>query len=93
MRSLKILIYFKEGFRSFHPFDIGSVGQRAARLLAVKIGGLKKKSAASEADQGPKFGRVLHTQIINLHCILVLGLTGFRILIISQVQSAIPIAC
>ena len=27
--------------------DFGSVGQRAAKLLAVKVGVLKKKSAAS----------------------------------------------
>ena len=26
---------------------MGSVGQRASKLLAVKVGGLKKKSAAS----------------------------------------------
>ena len=31
-----------KGFRSFHAFDIKSVGQRAAKLLAVKVGGLKK---------------------------------------------------
>ena len=42
-----MLIQFDEGVRSFHTFefDIGSVGQRAAKLLAVKVGGLKKKSA------------------------------------------------
>ena len=31
-----------KGFRSFHVFNIKSVGQRAAKLLAVKVGGLKK---------------------------------------------------
>ena len=35
-----------KGFRSFHAFDIKSVGQRAAKLLAVKVGGLKKNSDA-----------------------------------------------
>ena len=28
-------IYFEEGLSSFHAFNIGSVGQRAAKLLAV----------------------------------------------------------
>ena len=35
------------GFRSFNAENVGSVGQRAEKLLAVKIGVLKKKSAAS----------------------------------------------
>ena len=34
-------------FRSFSAKNFGSVGQRAAKLLAVKVGVLKKKSAAS----------------------------------------------
>ena len=33
--------------RSFNAENFGSVGQRGAKLLAVKIGVLKKKSAAS----------------------------------------------
>ena len=33
------------GFRSFSIVNMGSVGQRASKLLAVKVGGLKKKSA------------------------------------------------
>ena len=45
-KPLEMLIYFEEGFRSFHTFNIGSIGQRAAKLLAVKVGGLKKKFAA-----------------------------------------------
>ena len=32
-------------FRSFNTVNMGSVGQRASELLAVKVGGLKKKSA------------------------------------------------
>ena len=32
--------------RSFDAKNFGSVGQRAAKLLAVKVGVLKKKSAA-----------------------------------------------
>ena len=34
-------------FRYFLTVNIGSVDQRAAKLLAVKVGFLKKKSAAS----------------------------------------------
>lgn len=37
----------KEKSRSFDAKDFGSVGQRAEKLLAVNIGVLKKKSAAS----------------------------------------------
>ena len=40
------MIYFGKGFRSFYTIDIGSAGQRAAKLLAVKVGGSPKKSAA-----------------------------------------------
>ena len=38
---------FKKKFRSFDAKNFGSVGQRAAKLLAVKVGVLKKKSANS----------------------------------------------
>ena len=44
-QPLQLLIHFGKGFRSFHAGNVGSVGQRAAKLLAVKIGVLKKKSA------------------------------------------------
>ena len=40
-------MYFEEGGTSFNTFDIGSVGQRATKLLAVKVGVLNKKSATS----------------------------------------------
>ena len=33
-------------FRSFNAENLGSVGQRAAKLLAAKVGALKKKFAA-----------------------------------------------
>ena len=42
--SLELLIYFGKGF---HTGNIGSSGQRAAKLIAVKVGGPKKKSAIS----------------------------------------------
>ena len=48
-QSLELFIYIYihigKGFRSFHTGSIGSVGQRAAKLPALKVGGLKKKSA------------------------------------------------
>ena len=37
---LEMLIYFEK--RIFHTFNIGSVDQKSAKLLAVKVGGLKK---------------------------------------------------
>ena len=40
-------IHCKKKSRSFNAKNFGSVGQRAAKLLAVKVGVLKKKSAAS----------------------------------------------
>ena len=42
-----MVVYFSKGFRSFHTGNMGSVGQRAAKLPALKVGGLKKKSADS----------------------------------------------
>ena len=41
-KPLKMLIYFEEGFRSFHTINIRSVGQRAAKLPALKVEGLEK---------------------------------------------------
>ena len=38
-------IYRGRGIRSFHTGSMGSVAQRAAKLLAVKVADLKKKSA------------------------------------------------
>ena len=35
----------EKGFRSFNAENLGFVGQRASKLLAVKVGGHKKKSA------------------------------------------------
>ena len=35
-----------KGYRSLIAVNLRSVGQRALKLLAVKFGGLKKKSAA-----------------------------------------------
>ena len=39
------MLHFKKGFRSFNTENLGSVGQRASKLPAVKVGGHKKKSA------------------------------------------------
>ena len=38
------MCFFKR-FRCLNAENLGSVGQRAAKLLAVKVGGLKKKSS------------------------------------------------
>ena len=37
----------EKGFRSLNAENFGSVDQRAAKLLAIKVGVLKKKSATS----------------------------------------------
>ena len=34
-----------KGFRSFNAENLGPLGQRATKLPALKVGGLKKKSA------------------------------------------------
>ena len=39
------MCFFKK-LRYYNAENLGSVGQRAAKLLAVKVGVLKKKSAA-----------------------------------------------
>ena len=36
-QSLELLLYFGKGFRFFHKGNIGSVGQRASKLLAVEV--------------------------------------------------------
>ena len=45
LAHLELLICFVKGYRSFHTGSIGSVGQRAANLLAFKVRGLKKMYA------------------------------------------------
>ena len=41
------MVDFSKGFRFFYTGNMGSVGQRAAKLPALKVGSLKKKSADS----------------------------------------------
>ena len=36
-QPLEIMLYLEKGFISFHTGNIGSVGQRAAKLLSIKI--------------------------------------------------------
>ena len=45
-QPLELAIFWKRS-RSFHTGIVGSVGLRASKLLAVKVGVLKKQSAAS----------------------------------------------
>ena len=51
MTSLLFFVYFFERFRSFNAVNIESVDQRTSKLLAVKVGGLKKKSAGPGPTQ------------------------------------------
>ena len=44
-------VYLFKRFRSFIAENLESVSQRAAKLLAVKVGGLKKKSASRPRPQ------------------------------------------
>ena len=46
-QHLEIQYFVRKKSRSFNAKNFGSVGQRAAKLLAVKVGVLKEKSAAS----------------------------------------------
>ncbi len=41
------MTYFEKGFRSFHTGSMESIGQRATKLPALKVRGLRKKSAVS----------------------------------------------
>ena len=50
---LELLTYFKKGFRSFQTVNLGSVGQTAAKLLAFKLGGLKKVCHPTPAPLEP----------------------------------------
>ena len=45
-------------FRILNAENLGSVGQRAAKLLAVKVGGLKKKSAGRPRPHSNQSARV-----------------------------------
>ena len=47
------LVCFFKRFRSFVAKNLGSVGQRAAKLLAVKVGGLKKGLPAGPGPSQP----------------------------------------
>ena len=46
LNAASLLTYTWRWFRSFHTGNTESIGQRAAKLPAVKVEGLKKKSAA-----------------------------------------------
>ena len=47
MFFISIFLNFIKWFRSFIAVNMKSVGQRALKLLTVKVGVLEKKSAAS----------------------------------------------
>ena len=52
------LVCFFKRFRCLNAENLGSVGQRAAKLLAVKVGGLKKKSAGRPRPHSNQLARV-----------------------------------
>ena len=39
--AVELVIYLSNGFGTFHNINMGSVGQRAAKLLSFKVRGLK----------------------------------------------------
>jgi len=41
-QPLELLLYFRKLIRYFHTINIGSVGQRAEKLLVVKVEGFPK---------------------------------------------------
>ena len=49
---------FEKRIRSLNAVDMGSVGQKAAKLLAVNVGGLKKKSANRPRPHSKQSARV-----------------------------------
>ena len=51
-------MYFFKRFRSINAKNLGSAGQRAAKLPAVKVGGLKKKSASRPRPHPNQAARV-----------------------------------
>ena len=48
-QPLELLIYFGKGFIYFHTGDIGSLGHRTAKLLAVKVALLKSATSVITA--------------------------------------------
>ena len=46
-------MYFFKGFRSLNQENLESEGQRAAKLPAVKVGGLKKSLQAGPSPSQP----------------------------------------
>ena len=53
-KPLELLTYFEKRFRSFNAGDdMGSVGQRATKLLAVKVGVSRKSLPAGPGPSQP----------------------------------------
>ena len=59
------LKYLFKGFRSFNTVNMKSIGQRAVKLLAFKVGGLKKKSADWHWPYLNQEARVRHRMDLN----------------------------
>ena len=80
-----------EGIRSFHTGEIGNEGQRAAKLLAIEVGVLKKMSAALAIPAevcGSTFGPGLSRIILkgNFAALVLKDLAPSQI--VSKVQKA-----
>ena len=60
-QSLELLKYIGKRLSSFQAGSIGSVGERAVKLPAVKFGGLTKKSADSAIQ--PKYVQARSAQV------------------------------
>ena len=58
MRQSQATNIFNKRFRSFSAVNMGSVDQRASKLLAFKFGGLKKKSATRPKPYSNQFAWV-----------------------------------
>ena len=52
------LVYFFKRFRSFNSKDLGPLDQRASKLQAVNVGGLKQKSAAQPRPHSNQSARI-----------------------------------
>ena len=52
------LVYFLKRFRSLNAENLGSVDLRASKLLTIKVGGLKKKSAFQPRPPSNRSARV-----------------------------------
>ena len=86
------LVCFFKRFRSFNAENLVSVDQRATNLLAVKVGGLKKKSAALPRSFSNQSARILdcprsnHSQSLMAGNFAALWSTYFKFLALKDLK-------